>query len=239
MTTVPEAEATCKGKESANGMLSDHTAKTVATKVGVPLEVHSDQGREFESEVFAQMCSVLGIRKTRTTPYNPRSDGMIERFNSTMVAMLSLWVNKSKTDWDEHLAPLTMAYRSAEHETNKETPNTMMLGREVRMPVDLLVGSTPQTQFNATEHAQTLQDELRLAHEAAREATGAQMRYHLKKGVCPKSSLSWTGPYVVVDRLFDVVYWIQKTPRSNPQVVHADRRKGYPLSCVDQIKKVF
>ena len=201
----------------------DHTAKTVATKLvdefvarfGVPLEVHSDQGKEFESEVFKQMCSILGIRKTRCTPYHPRSDGMIERFNRTVEAMLSLWVNKSQTDWDEHLALLAMAYRSAEHETTKETPNTMMLGREVRMPVDLLVGSSPENPTTPNEYAQNLQEKLMLAHEVARETVGQQMRaqkrhydrnveqvlyskgdvvwLHIKarrKGICPKLPLN-------------------------------------------------
>ena len=81
---------------------------------------------------------------------------MIERFNRTIEAMLSLWVNKSQTDWDEHIALLSMAYRSGEHETTKETPNAMMLGREVRMPVDLLVGATPETDLTPCEYAQNL-----------------------------------------------------------------------------------
>ena len=72
--------------------IPDQKAPTVDTKLveefvarfGVPLELHSDQGRDFESEVFQKMCLLLGISKTRTTPYHPRSDGMIERFNRTI-----------------------------------------------------------------------------------------------------------------------------------------------------------
>ena len=45
---------------------------------GLPLEIHSDKGSQFESEVFTQMCSILGIDKTRTTTMNPQSNGFIE-----------------------------------------------------------------------------------------------------------------------------------------------------------------
>ena len=65
-------------------------AETVAEKFvsefvcrfGVPAELHSERGRNFESKVFAEVCNLLGIKKTCTTPYNPKSDEMIERFNS-------------------------------------------------------------------------------------------------------------------------------------------------------------
>ena len=68
--------------------IPDQQAEMVATKLvdeficrfGVPQELHSDQGRNFESEVFQVMCQLLGIRKTRTTAYNPKSDGKIHCF---------------------------------------------------------------------------------------------------------------------------------------------------------------
>ena len=69
--------------------IPDQQAETVARKLvnefisrfGVPLEIHSDQGRNFESELFQHVCSELGITKTRTTPYRPSSNGLVERFN--------------------------------------------------------------------------------------------------------------------------------------------------------------
>ena len=69
--------------------LPDHTAQTVAKivveewirKMGVPRVIHSDQGPDFESNLFQEMCRLLEIDKTRTCPYRPQSDGMIERFN--------------------------------------------------------------------------------------------------------------------------------------------------------------
>ena len=49
------------------------------------LELHSDQGSNFQSKVMAEVCRLLGIQKTRTTPYNPKSDGLVERFNLTLL----------------------------------------------------------------------------------------------------------------------------------------------------------
>lgn len=72
---------------------------------GVPIQIHSDQGQTFESDVFKEICKILGIDKTRTTPYRPQSDGMIERANRTIENMLSAFVDKNQKDWDD-LIPL-------------------------------------------------------------------------------------------------------------------------------------
>ena len=85
------------------------------SRFGVPLSLYSDQGHNFESAVFSEMCSLLGIKK-RTIPLHPQSDGMVERFNRTLKAQLSKFVSDHQGDWDQHV-PLLMAYLTAVHET--------------------------------------------------------------------------------------------------------------------------
>lgn len=68
-----------------------------------------DQGRNFESELFKNICQLFQISKTRTTPYHPASNGQMERFNRTLLQMIRCYVDQSKKNWDE----LAAAYRSA------------------------------------------------------------------------------------------------------------------------------
>ena len=89
--------------------LENIEAKTVAralidnfiSRFGVPLLRHTDQGATFESQLFQEMCQILGIKKTRTTKARPQSDGMIERANRTILNMLSAFVSEHQRDWDE------------------------------------------------------------------------------------------------------------------------------------------
>jgi transposase InsO family protein len=82
---------------------------------------------QFESELFTEMCQLLQINKTMTTPYHPKSDGIVERFNKTLATMVSSYVNEHHTNWDILLPYVMMAYRPAEHETTGCTPNRLML----------------------------------------------------------------------------------------------------------------
>ena len=51
----------------------------VVARFGVPNEIHSDQGRQYESKIFSEMYRLLHIHKFRTTPYHPKSDCMVEQ----------------------------------------------------------------------------------------------------------------------------------------------------------------
>ena len=224
-------------------------------RFGIPRQLHTDQGTNFESRLFREMCKILDIDKTRTTPLRPQSDGMVERFNRTLEAMLSMFVDLRQTDWDYYLPLVMMAYRSSVHESTGFTPNEMMLGREVLLPVDLLFGGhEPEEKGNdTTEYAQRLREAIHRVHQFAREhlkisterqkknydhRLGNQTKYKTgdavwlhnpqrKKGLCPKLQRTFEGPYLVTKQISDVIYRIQRGPRAKPKVVHHDRLKPY------------
>ncbi|CAK1587170.1 unnamed protein product [Parnassius mnemosyne] len=99
--------------------VADKLVHEVFCRFGVPLEIHSDQGRNFESQIFQETCRVMGTQKTRTTSYHPQSDGMVERFNQTLERYLAKVVEKRQRDWDRHIQPFLLSYRSAVHERHQ------------------------------------------------------------------------------------------------------------------------
>jgi transposase InsO family protein len=56
----------------------------ILCRFGCALAIHSNQGRNYESKVFQELCELLEIRKPRTSPMNPKANGQIERFNRTL-----------------------------------------------------------------------------------------------------------------------------------------------------------
>ncbi|XP_072169533.1 uncharacterized protein [Diadema setosum] len=204
------------------------------------------------------MCSLLGIKKTRTTPYNPKSDGLIERFNRTLVTMVPMMIEpkRRQRDWDSKLSLALFAYRSAPQESTGETPSMMMLGREVRLLLDLTtVTSQQEIHINTpleSDYAETLRERIRFAHERARlnhkenatlqkdtyDRTAeranlevGQFEWYFNpartKGLTPKLQRKWHGPFLITHKLSEVTFRIQKDRNGKKMVVHADKLKPY------------
>ena len=70
----------------------DQTAKKVSKlfvrewiqKLGVPERIHSDQSRSFENQIIKQLCLLYQVKKFKITPYHPRGNSQVERFNHSM-----------------------------------------------------------------------------------------------------------------------------------------------------------
>ena len=124
----------------------NQTAKTTAKVLfenfvvhyGFPKWLHSDQGRNFESQTIKELCQLAGIQKSRTTPYHPMGNGITERFNSTLLNMMGTLEPVKKLDWKSHIGPLVHAYNCTKHDTTGYAPYFLMFGRHPRIPVDLV-----------------------------------------------------------------------------------------------------
>ena len=225
--------------------------ENVLCRFGIPQVIHSDQGRQFESNLFQEMCKLLGIHKTRTTPYHPQSDGMVERFNRTLAAMLSAYVSENHRDWDEQLPYVTMAYRSTEHETTGMSPNMLMFGREVSTPLDLVYELPNLSKpIPSNQWVWELRDRIERAHALVRQytqqamhrqkrnrdsrtsfetfKTGDQEFVHFpvkKVGTSAKLTPFWRGPFKVTGKLSEVLYKVNCGRNNAEQIIHCDRVK--------------
>ena len=219
------------------------------TKFGVPHFLHSDQGTQFESKLFTEICALLEVEKTRTTPFHPQSDGQAERNIKTLSRMIAMTA-ETQDEWDENLPFLSMAYRATPQASTGLTPNFLMFGRELAMPIDLMIGQPPDVAQTQLDYVKELQSRLMQAYRLARlnlkRSAERQQKYYnerdhgssfdvgcaiwyasklRKKGVCPKLQPKWRGPCLVIKKYNDCLVQIQVSCKKS-LTVHVDLLKA-------------
>ena len=221
--------------------VAQHLVMEFIARLGCPLELHSDQGRNFESTLFAELNHLLGITRTRTSAYHPSGNGLVERFNQTLGRMILSFIDLNKADWDLYIPLLTAAYRSTVHPATGFSPNFLMLGREVNLPAHV-VFPTPRVQdsCSVTEYLKVLQERLETCFDFARwslrQSASRQQRLHdTRVGQRPfgvgtmvyrrnamRTALEtpWTGPFLVTRVYSGCLYRIESKNRS--WTVHHD-----------------
>jgi len=235
--------------------LPEQTAETVAKtfieqfvcRMGCALEVFSDQGKNFESQLFHEACEMLQMAKSRTTPYRPSSNGQVERMNREILAKLRMYIEGKQSTWDQYLPFVGMAMRATVNRSTGFTANMMMLGREIMLPVDLLAPRLSTGAEPAASYVIQLRDTLDEVHRCARKKIGAALQVrkrtydrHIhtevyevgdlvyllnaagKKGQSRKLQPVYIGPFLVIKVISSALYVITG-PRGRHQVIHHDR----------------
>lgn len=155
---------------------------------GAPAKLHSDQGKNFLSKVIKELCSILGIEKSRTSVYHPMGNGACERYNRSLLNMLGTMENDKKRSWKQYLGHITHAYNCTKHSITGFSPYKLMFGREPLLPVDIQFGAALHegTQGSYTEFAKDLKKRLSYAWDLAKSnqtlRSGKQkVRYDVKQ----------------------------------------------------------
>ena len=153
----------------------DEKASTVArvlwekyiSTYGIPERLHSDQGKSFESAAIYQLCTLMGITKSKTSPYHPQGNGMTERFNRTLLSMLGTLDPMRKSNWASHVEALTHAYNCTTHKSTCYSPFFLMFMREPKLPVDVLFPRQDETtqhpQHDYSSYVEALQRQMTVA----------------------------------------------------------------------------
>lgn len=201
------------------------------------------------------MCHLLNVNKTRSTAYHPEGNGQVENMHKTLKTMLKARVEGDPQGWDEQLDYCMMAFRSSVHSSTEHTPFELMFGREMRIPLDVMMGGGPMgNESSYSEFVADLQGSLEAAYCDVRQnlkvaqrrqkdaydkgvrhmvfqAGDLVLRYdpQLKLGEANKFQQQWEGPYEIVEQVTDVTYCVKKVRGHSrkSQVVHFNNLRLY------------
>ena len=216
-----------------------------------PQKLLSDLGSNFISEIVKETCSLLGIERIYTSPYHPQTDGLLEKFHSTLAKNLSMYVTREHTEWDLYVKGVCYGYNTSICiDSTQYSPFYLMFGREPYSPLDTILPVHKDLPSSIKEYA------LQAAY--AREVAVANVtetqekikkRYdqtshdvplepgelvwiffpEINVGGSPKLFHNWSGPYLLMEKIsptnFKVVQGHDLKPLKNP--IHVNRMKRF------------
>jgi len=231
------------------------------TLIGAPRQVHTDQGGEFGSLLFKQLCNMFKCEKTRTTAYHPSSDGTVERWNQTMMTMINALCKHEPQEWDQHLSHACQAYNSTKHSTTGIEPNRLMFTEMPYTPFDAMTPVPPGEQhLEQKDQIMAIKRRMRRMYQLAREKTNRAAtaikryndrkanfhQYHVGDIILIKSFKfdtgirkmqdRFVGPYYVLDVIGNINLRVATSAKATPEIIHQDRAKLYYPRTPDQVK---
>jgi len=207
----------------------------VLCRHGVPERLLSDRGTNFISELAKSFYETLEINKLFGAAYHSQTQGLVERFNGTLIGMLKMFVSETQTDWDLYLPRVLFAYRTSFHEALGDSPFLSLYGRDPVLPLDLAFLNT-KNEWKSNEvaeyrrrlylslrdirrlverqlikaqdrHAQRREDQVEVTFEAGDAVWIYQyFRARRHEKKTKKLAFSWHGPYRVVSQIGENTY---------------------------------
>ena len=183
LTKWPEVYPT---SDQSAATIADLLVREIVSRHGVPSELLSDRGQAFLSGLLKEVQQLLGYKKVNTSAYHPQTDGLVERFNRTLTAMLAKTVERGGKDWDQRLPFVLFAYRASQQQSTLESPFFLLYGRDPRLPTDSVVypekARRPvDLKEYGTELASRMTEAWELARQCIRKAQKKQKDHYDKK----------------------------------------------------------
>ncbi|MCG7878261.1 MAG: DDE-type integrase/transposase/recombinase [Candidatus Thiodiazotropha taylori] len=227
----------------------NQTAKTTAdalynefiVRYGIPARLHSDQGANFESDIIKELCGLMDIKKSRTTPYHASGNGMTERFNRTLISMLGTLEPEKKKNWKQFIPPLVHAYNCIKHESTGYSPYLLLFGREPKIPIDISFGlrSESAEEKSYGDYVSDLKDKITFAFEKvqtnADKSRDKQKKHYDLKARAAKLSvgdrvlvkvLAHEGKHKLADKWTTDVYVVTSQPNTDIPVYKVKKENG-------------
>ena len=228
--------------------------RDIISRHGMMQQIHSDRGKQFVDKVFKEMCENFGILKTVTPAYNPKSNP-VERSHRHLKACFKA-LKSTNEDWEDLLPSALLAIRTCVSKSTKITPFMAMYGREANLPIDIVFGDPPAEQETQTiqtwasvikERLQRIYEFMRTNQEQAvrrSQATYTQSKLtkfkagelvwlytpKIDRKLGAKLSNMWSGPWMIQEKVSDVLYQIITHGKWNKKIVTT-------LVSVDRLQK--
>ena len=110
----------------------------IVCRFGVPQKLLSDRGTNFMSNVIGELCKLLQISRTVTSPYRPQGNAKLERFHRFLKNCIKSRVNHLQDDWHKYVPFALLAYRSSVHKGTTFSPAYLHLGQNINLPLAML-----------------------------------------------------------------------------------------------------
>lgn len=220
-------------------------------RFGDVCEIISDRGTVFTARIVKDIVEQFGSKCIHTSAFHPQSNGLVERFNRTLVDMLSKYLNNNQGEWCAFLPLVVHAYNTSVQASIKVSPYSILFGREQSSVVDRSLGLNAHMNESVVERIDRMRGFLTKALNNITKAQIVQKRNYNKKansasfnvndlvllyvprrvtGRCTKLMRFFRGPYKVIERKGVSNVLIQKlNSRSRKIVVHTNRLKHFML----------
>ena len=216
---------------------------------GTPTRMQSDNAPNLTAEVSNEFLKAAHVTKVTSSPGHPRTQGLVERQNRTLLTLLRVFCSRRMRDWDQCLDEVVGAYNSTRHATTGFSPYMLTRGVEKAIPLIFLYPEFAAKSFDKHEayvdHVLARQQEIhdlvrRNTHQAqlrqklnydrairARTYQPGELvwvfcRYVPQKG-SPKLMRAWRGPHKVVQVFQEGRVYVLDTG----QKVHFERLKPH------------
>ena len=166
---------------------SDQTAETAALclkkwccRYGFPLDITSDRGAAFVSELFGAFLKLWKIAPHLTSSYHAAANAKVERMHAVMEAMLRSFVDDHPDDWEEALDEVQLAFRDAAFDPSGP-PSEIVFGQSLRTPWDCDMDRLMENRNELDEASMDWLHERYLLMQKAREAVTLRIKEYQDK----------------------------------------------------------
>ena len=151
--------------------------RNIICRYGIPRVLVSDNGKQFDNNVFRYFCSELGIKNHYSSHAHPQANGQVEVTNRSLLKIIKIQLEGAKDIWPDDLPSVLWAYRTTARTPTGETPFRLTYGSEAIIPAEVGLASYRVENYDKDENEKVMRLQLDLVDEVRAAAKQRLARY--------------------------------------------------------------